>query len=111
MRGDLAECSRSGCQLRFWSRIVAAMPDALVCDLIAHELAHVYQWGIGWRLIEDDKYIVEEDADCLVEHWGFSANGIDEWARAKGITKVIDLDKLSPRQQRRYWAKSERAGR
>ena len=27
LRGDMAVCSRSGCQLRFWSRIVAAMPD------------------------------------------------------------------------------------
>jgi hypothetical protein len=87
------------------------MPDPLVCDLIAHELAHVYQWGTGWNLIEEDNYIVEEDADYLVEQWGFSADGLDEWGRAKGITKVIDLDKLSPRQRRRYWAESKRTGR
>jgi hypothetical protein len=77
------------------------MPDTLVCDLIAHELAHVYQWGTGWNLLEANRYAVEADADCEVEQWGFSADGIDEWARAKGISKVIDLDKLSPRQRRR----------
>jgi len=68
----MAECSRSGCRLRFWSRIVAAMPDALVCDLIAHELAHVFQWVSGWNLIEEDSYAVEVHADTLVKLWGFS---------------------------------------
>ena len=112
LRGDMAVCSRSGCQLRFWSRIVAAMPDDLVCDLIAHELAHVYQWACGWNLSEEeDNYTVEENADWLAERWGFSSHAIDEWERAKGITKVVDLDGLSPRQRRRYWAKFERSGR
>jgi hypothetical protein len=89
----MAECSRSGCRIRFWSRIVAAMPDALVCDLIAHELAHVFQWASGRNLSEEvDTYTVEENADWLVERWGFSSHAIDEWERAKGITKVVDLD-------------------
>jgi hypothetical protein len=111
LRGDMAVCSRSGCRLRFWSRIVAAMPDDLVCDLIAHELAHVFQWASGWNLIEEDSYSVEEHADSLVELWGFSSDAIDEWARAEGITNVVDLDGLSPRQRRRYWAASKRSGR
>ena len=87
------------------------MPDALVCDLIAHELAHVFQWVSGWNLIEEDSYAVEVHADTLVKLWGFSSDAIDEWARAEGITKVVDLDGLSPRQRRRYWAASRRAGR
>jgi hypothetical protein len=111
LRGEMGCCARGGCMLRFWSKVVEVMPDDLVCDLIAHELAHVFQWASGVNVLEEDSYLIEEDADILVKHWGFSADGIDEWARAKGITKVIDLDKLSPRQRRRYWARSQRAGR
>ena len=112
LRGDWAFCHRTGCRLLFWTRIVAAMPDNLVCDLIAHEVAHVDQWACGWDLANDeDNYTIEEDAELRVRSWGFSSDAMDEWARSKGIIKRIDLEKLSPRQQRRYLARARRAGR
>jgi len=61
--------------------------------------------------IEEDNYFVEWESDSLTESWGFSADCIDEWAIAKAIVKVIDLDKLSPARRRRILAKSKRDGR
>ena len=50
------------------------MPDALVCDLIAHELTHVYQCGIGWNLIEEDSYIVTLWNDVPIANVSFAGS-------------------------------------
>ena len=70
--------------MQFWTKIVAAFPDELVRDLIAHELAHVYQYAIGLDF-GDDNYGCEEDADWTLERWGFSATAIDDWLREHGM--------------------------
>jgi hypothetical protein len=111
LRGDAANVSCRGHLLRFWTRCVAAFPDDLVRDLIAHELAHVYQWSIGDDLETMDNFEAESLADQLVEDWGFSADAMDEWMLANGHIKVIDLESLSPSQARRHKRNARRAGR
>lgn len=100
--GTLGACSGCGHSLRFWAKIVAIMPDDLVRDLIAHELAHVYQWARGWDLDIVGNCKAEEDARRNVECWGFSSTAFFEWKRSNGINKAIDLDKLSPCQLKRH---------
>ena len=82
--------------MRFWSEIVAVYPDSLVQDLIAHELAHVWQAACGWDLLTASAYEAEEDADFVMESWGFHATAMDEWDCQNGISKAkaitIDLD-------------------
>ena len=115
LRGDKACVFRRGHKLRFCTKIVCAYPDNLVCDLIAHELAHVHQWARGDDLNEVHPMEFEEDADWQVEAWGFSSDAMDEWDRANGVAKVINLDQLSPAEQKRqwakYWARLQRDGR
>jgi hypothetical protein len=111
LRGTWGCSSHHGHTVRFWTRIVAAFPDHLVQDLIAHELAHVDQWAAGWDLNEMDPFEVEEAADWMVENWGFSATAMDEWAREQGVTKPINLDSLSKSALRRLEGRARRAGR
>ena len=90
-------------------------PDDLVCDLIAHELAHVEQWALGWQVDAEPVYDVEEDADFRVEWWGFSATAMDAFDLANGITRVIDVSHLDADAQRRaiarHWGRVLRDGR
>jgi hypothetical protein len=95
--------------LRFWHPIIVAYPDALVRDLVAHELAHVVQRAIGQEF--PDKYECEMDADWRVEDWGFSATAMDDWDRVHGLTRVFQWDTLNERQRRRISARADRAGR
>ena len=109
LRGDKAGVSWKGNRLRFWRRIVAAYPDVLVRDLIAHELAHVLQESRGFEF--ENAYECEEDADMRAEFWGFSSTEIDEWDLAQGVTAEVDLDDLSPSRRRRVLQQNERNGR
>jgi hypothetical protein len=88
---------------------VVVYPDALVRDLIAHELAHVVQHAIGQEFY--DQFEAEEDADWRVEDWGFSATAMDDWDRAHGLVRVFQWDTLDERQRRRIEARTNRAGR
>ncbi len=109
LRGDKAMVLWKGHRLRFWRPIVAAYPDNLVKDLIAHELAHVYQDSRGFTF--ENAYWCEEDADMRAEDWGFSATAIDEWDLANGVSKVIDLGELSRSRRWRLFQQVERNGR
>ncbi len=77
------------------------MPDDVLQDLIAHELAHVLQDAEGISIIggdEDDRPVsanadrtkiyyeedIELDADLLIEYWGFDPESIDRWALSTG---------------------------
>jgi hypothetical protein len=105
LRGTKGIVNRRGHEIQFWAKIVAAYPDEQVQDLIAHELAHVFQWASGWDLDDDDDdaTLVEEHADWLVEAWGFSSTAIDDWDRANGLIQVIDVgDGSTPAQRRAY---------
>jgi hypothetical protein len=113
LRGDKAETSERGCKLRFWTKIIAVYPDELVLDLIAHELAHVYQWAVdamptdGW----DAVLLAEEDADFLMESWGFSATAMDDWDLANDISRPTDLDTANPASIKRAWRRLLADGR
>jgi hypothetical protein len=78
--------SANGHQLWFFSRIVARMPDNLVCDLIAHELAHVYLKAVGAEFLDQSEE--ELEADLLMERLGFDADAMDTWALEQGIIRV-----------------------
>jgi hypothetical protein len=90
--------------MRFWSKIVAAYPDGLVQDLIAHELAHVYQAACGLDLATADPCTCEEDADRQMEWWRFDPSAMDEWDREHGVTKVVRID-LDTAKGRRAFAR------
>jgi hypothetical protein len=77
-----AVCNR-GHSLKFCAPFVRALPDPVVQDLVAHELAHVYQAACGMELISDPtvmaSVMLEWEADELVLDWGFDVYALDEW--------------------------------
>jgi hypothetical protein len=70
------------------------MPDSVVQDLVAHELAHVHQYvcGLQHYFGTDDPTHgeLELEADEMMECWGFDPESIDRWAAAEGLTKVVE---------------------
>jgi hypothetical protein len=89
--------SSLGHRIVFWSKIVAAYPDNLVRDLIAHELAHVYQWALcGESEDYDNPLADEEDADWLMQRWGFDPDAINDWDRDHGLVEIRKVDPDTP---------------
>ncbi|QEL15617.1 hypothetical protein [Limnoglobus roseus] len=87
----VAMASGHGFTLRFRAGAVDHMPENVVADLIAHELAHVEQSAIGiedqlndeWNRIRDEGESdnpFEIDADDRMENWGFDPNSVDLYA-------------------------------
>jgi hypothetical protein len=93
----------------FRAEYVEAMPNDIVQDLVAHELAHGLQSARGIRCIREHdhrsaefvdcdghcfggQYDIEVDADRTLSLWGFDPESFDRWALDVGITKVIDVD-------------------
>jgi hypothetical protein len=82
--GEIANTSLDGRQLRFKSTAVDTLPDSAVCDLIAHELAHVYLIATksspppsqGKQLRHTP---AELRADGLARSWGFEPDSIGIW--------------------------------
>ncbi len=103
--------SLSGHKIQFWSKVVRHLPDGVVRDLIAHELAHVTQWARGQDLNTDDCFMVEFEADELIEEWGFSSESIDDWYRQRYGIRDVDIKAMKPRQARDFWKRVERTGR
>jgi len=69
--------------VRFHAPTVDEMPDAVLVGVIAHELAHVYQYGRRWGIHPDEHYdSVEEEADCYCEEWGIDLSSEMEWRLA-----------------------------
>ena len=119
-----------GFELSFHAGSVAAMPDDVVQDLIAHELAHVKQSAYGIRLEldllhEEDGTVtvvrdcydssgaywggstdIESDADATMDDWGFDSQSIDRWSLAAGRVKTLEF--RSEADRRNY---IERCGR
>jgi hypothetical protein len=60
-----AQVALLGYELMFDAAEVDRMPDPVVKALIAHELAHVFQYATGRNLKED----LESDAEDLVCEW------------------------------------------
>jgi hypothetical protein len=71
-----------GHAIRLDSAAVKAMPEDIVTTLVAHELAHVFQYA---RRLEP----IEEQAIDIMERWGFRDEEITEWERtAKSRRRV-----------------------
>jgi hypothetical protein len=89
--------SALGHKIVFWSKIVAVYPDNVVRDLIAHELAHVYQSALGGESEDyDNPLCVEDDADWLMQLWGFDPVAIDDWDREHGLGEIRNVDPDTP---------------
>lgn len=62
-----------GFQVRFSAKMFQLMhekQELLAHWIVAHELAHVYQWAIGTARVGDE-FEVERDADRIARDWGF----------------------------------------
>jgi hypothetical protein len=100
--------SMFGHWLRFYSEPINKLPDDVLQDLIAHELAHVEQDAAGIRCVKvypdgradftcrDGSYFggnfeIEEDADTTMEDWGFDPESIDRWSIAIGRSRIVEV--------------------
>jgi hypothetical protein len=95
-----------GYLLRFWSPVVDHMPDRLVRQLVAHELAHVFQSGFdNWRGFDYEDVssgeVEEGGTHELVFEWGFGEpEELDEWLCEQGYVKRITF--ASPQEYAEY---------
>jgi hypothetical protein len=92
-RGEVAGVFGKGHLMRFCAPLVDRMPDDVVHDLVGHELAHVYQHAVGYDRMfgyEPGHGELEENADELMESWGFRIDSVDEWAVSVGLAKRIE---------------------
>jgi hypothetical protein len=96
---------------------VDTYPDNLVRDLIAHELAHVWQYATDSLVTEGHGAVAEneEGADDVMSCWGFEPHAMDEWDLSHGVAKVIDTSSMTPEQRKRaearYWSRVLKTGR
>lgn len=101
--------STYGLGLLFDARMVASMPEAAVCVLVAHELAHVHQEATGWVPVlfpegagedasdeakEDFGEEADEDVNWRLEEWGFDTRLLYEWSWESGYA-LRDNPKLA----------------
>lgn len=81
--GEIASTSWGGGRLKFLSVVVDCLPEASVCDLIAHELAHAYLVATNKSPPPDRKprreSPAEQRADGLARSWGFDPDSIGIW--------------------------------
>jgi hypothetical protein len=72
-----AEARLAGCEVKFNAAEVDRMPDEVVKALIAHGLAHVYQYATGGHRRTYDE--LEVHAEDLICQWGFAWVARGEW--------------------------------
>jgi hypothetical protein len=99
-RGDPnAEVTDIGCTMRFKAAVFQRMPEEAAMWLIAHELAHVYQYANAaneqkmkkWEkerakggLAKDVAYMeTENQADELARGWGFNFAAFCDWEKSR----------------------------
>ena len=74
-----------GHHLNFNSQTCDLMPDAILADLIGHELAHVWHFarpGSFANTIGASHQQRENEADATADGWGFSMANLRPWANA-----------------------------
>ena len=78
--GHLGATLELGHRLAFHAPSVDELSDAAVTELIAHELAHVFQEAMwpGSMLRDSNDPWIEVHADVIVDEWGFELNMIEE---------------------------------
>jgi len=67
------------------------MPDAILADLIGHELAHVWHFSLPGSFantIGAAHQQREGEADATADGWGFSMANLRQWANANGAAIV-----------------------
>ena len=96
--GEYAAVFLVGHIMRFWHVRFDVMPDDAAQSVIAHELAHVLQHANGFDnhfgCDDPPQGLVEEDADEIMDAWGFDPFAADEWAASVGIAKLIRTESL-----------------
>lgn len=108
----LGMVDRRGFRIQFRGDRAAEMPDDVAMDLIAHELAHVYQWAAGWEeMTSGDHFVIEEGADVMTAAWGFGITSVDEWVLAAGRVGVVDASSWTTAQKDEHNARVLRSGR
>ena len=76
---DVAICGLMGHGLRFYSGDIDVMPDNIVSDVIAHELAHVWLIAAGQHNPLDPEQDSEYPADYQMAEWGFDPSSVYVW--------------------------------
>ena len=97
-----------GCIMRFHAPSIDRMPDATVRHLIAHEIAHVFQNAVGdeylfgpdWGKPNQGDY--EQNADEIMEEWGFKPFAVDAWAADQGLVERVECKDAREYIERRY---------
>jgi hypothetical protein len=124
-RRDCGVTGALGHRITFRAKDADAMPDDVLQDLIAHELAHVLQAAEGIHCVRQYRdgradyadargeywggnLEIEEDADSTMLWWGFDPESIDRWALATGRAKVLED---TPENRRRVFSRILRRGR
>ncbi|EAQ81584.1 hypothetical protein [Blastopirellula marina] len=80
-----------GHHLNFNSDVCDLMPDAILADLIGHELAHVWhyaQQGSFANTIGATHQQRENEADATADGWGFCMANLRAWANANATAIV-----------------------
>jgi hypothetical protein len=97
-----------GCEFEFASKYTDILPENVLQDLIAHELAHALQCALGIHCVRKysdgralyatrdggpfgGNYEIEEDADLWMNRWGFDSESIDVWSLEAGNRKVVQI--------------------
>ena len=93
--GEYAIMSSGGHRLFFYAPSIDAMPDDVVQDIIAYELAHVCQIAEG-----DDRVPAQEpgvidlselDANELIDSWSFDPDSVDVWEAERRAAGATDM--------------------
>jgi len=106
--------TRLGHMLQFRADRFAIMPEEVACDLVAHELMHVWQWADGRDWSEyhhGGAFDIETEADEMMDYIGFDSESLDRWGLEKGFVKMVNLATLTESQRRKYKAQARKTGR
>lgn len=94
MNPALGMVTGGGYQILFRAPAVDQMPEAMVQDLVAHELSHCYQFATGKMENFESRFECEQDTDDLMEEWGFDNTSREQWAKENGYVVKVSLEEF-----------------